>query len=314
MGQEDMVSGDGWISDDSSFYGDEYEQNRLETLCEKTLPVKSWTMRKIDLNAVTFKHRNAPLPAPSNPGERQPGCWQLSEMVEDFVRRLPPVSTSTYDHEWIWVHNPHQQIQSKSKVADVNNFTIRGRELLARSLQAREDIQLDVQKKNKSLITRRLNEESRLLQQHITDLASETNVLFGKWMLFPSVEDLTRIWRLVVDGVINNRLGPSAKVAPDEGKPGERLICIYTKDFQDKKDVLRVLRQLVSIGVVDPKLKPIYYKADAYTYLDIYKTSAAEYGLQASTYSSQKLLSEEKLQQAALNPRKQSSLNRFVGL
>jgi hypothetical protein len=29
--------------------------------------------------------------------------------------------------------------------------------------------------------------------------------------------------------VVNNRLGSTAKVAPDEGKPGERLICIYTK-------------------------------------------------------------------------------------
>lgn len=72
-------------------------------------------------------------------------------------------------------------------------------------------------------------------------------------MLFPSVEDLTGIWRLVVDGVINNRLGPSAKVAPDEGESGGRLICIYTKDFKDKKDVLRVLRELVSIGVSELK-------------------------------------------------------------
>lgn len=70
-------------------------------------------------------------------------------------------------------------------------------------------------------------------------------------MLFPAIEDLARIWRLVVDGVISNRLGPSAKVAPDESKPGARLICIYTKDFRDQKDVLRVLQELVTIGVSD---------------------------------------------------------------
>jgi hypothetical protein len=149
-------------------------------------------------------------------------------------------------------------------------------------------------------------------------------------MLFLSTEDLTRIWRLVVDSVISNRLGPVAKVAPDQGLPGERLVCIYTKDFRDKNDVLRVLRELVSIGVsglistltttsiervqvFNPKLKPVYYKADAYTHLNIYKASAAEYGLQASNYSSQKLLAEEKLQQAALTSRTQSSLNRFIG-
>lgn len=62
--------------------------------------------------------------------------------------------------------------------------------------------------------------------------------------------------------------------------------------------------------MVDLKLKPIYYKTDAYTYLNVYKESAAECGLQASSYSSQKLLAGEKLQQAALTPRTQSSLNR----
>jgi hypothetical protein len=48
-------------------------------------------------------------------------------------------------------------------------------------------------------------------------------------MLFPKLEEVTSVWKRVVEGVINDRLGPSAKVAPDEGKPGDRLICIYTK-------------------------------------------------------------------------------------
>jgi hypothetical protein len=41
-------------------------------------------------------------------------------------------------------------------------------------------------------------------------------------MLFPRTEDVTRVWKVIVDAVINGRLGPSAKVAPDDGKP-ERL-------------------------------------------------------------------------------------------
>lgn len=135
----------------------------------------------MDLNARLFKHRNVRPPALSNPGEGLPGCWQLGETVEDFVKRLPLISTSTYDYEWIWVHSPYPQVQGKSKVTDVNDFTVRGRELLARSLQTRKDIEADDQKKNSNnLIARRLNEESRLLQQRITDLAAEANVLVGK--------------------------------------------------------------------------------------------------------------------------------------
>jgi hypothetical protein len=72
-------------------------------------------------------------------------------------------------------------------------------------------------------------------------------------MLFLLPEDLNRVWRLVVDSVINNRLGPTAKVEPDEGKPDARLICIYTKDFRDKDDIRRVLNELNSIGVSQPE-------------------------------------------------------------
>jgi hypothetical protein len=137
-------------------------------------------MRKTDLNAVVFKHKYTPLISLDNPGEGQLGCWQLSETAEGFTKRLPPVSTSASECEWIWVHNPYPQVQGKQKEANVLNFTVRGQELLARSLQTRKDIEADVQKKSRGLTTRHLNEESSLLQQRITGLASETNVLFGK--------------------------------------------------------------------------------------------------------------------------------------
>jgi hypothetical protein len=105
-------------------------------------------------------------------------------------------------------------------------------------------------------------------------------------MLFPNLKDLTRAWKLVVEGTINNRLGSTAKVATEEDGKEERLICVYTKDFRDTNDVLRVLNELVAIGLVSNR--GIYYKSDAYTYLDIY--SKNEYGLQASVYASQKML------------------------
>jgi hypothetical protein len=47
--------------------------------------------------------------------------------------------------------------------------------------------------------------------------------------MFPKLEEVTLVWKRVVEGVINSRLGPTAKVAPDGGKPGDRLICVYTK-------------------------------------------------------------------------------------
>ncbi|KAJ4303597.1 hypothetical protein N0V90_002496 [Kalmusia sp. IMI 367209] len=257
MGEEEMVVGDGWISDDSSFYGDGDEQDRLSSLCEEFRPTNYWAARKDELNSIVFKHRNVPPPNLSNPGEGQPECWQPSETAEDFVKRLPPLTTSGLG--WIWVHNPYPHDHGKTKAvySNVHDFTSRGQELLVRSIQTRQDIETKSLKKTKSAVMRLLNEESKLLLRRIADLAAETNVLSGKWMLFPPLEDLNRVWRLVVDGVINDRLGPTAKVAPDEGKSDDRLICIYTKDFRDKDDITRVLREIASMGVTGQRRKKI---------------------------------------------------------
>lgn len=124
-------------------------------------------------------------------------------------------------------------------------------------------------------------------------------------MLFPSTKNLTRVWEMVVEGTIGNRLGSAAKVATDQGESGTtRLICVYTRDYRDTEDVLRVIQELDAMGLVPPG-KGLYYKADAYTYLNIYGNN--EYGLQASLYSSQKLLASAKSQQARPNPQKKQS-------
>lgn len=47
-------------------------------------------------------------------------------------------------------------------------------------------------------------------------------------MLFPKAVDVTRVWKQIVQAVINDRLGPTAKVATDNGND-ERLICVYTR-------------------------------------------------------------------------------------
>jgi hypothetical protein len=46
---------------------------------------------------------------------------------------------------------------------------------------------------------------------------------------------------------------------------------------------------MVAMGLVDVEDRPIYYKCDAFTYLDI--TSKNEYGLKASMFSSRDVLS-----------------------
>ncbi|KAF2640313.1 DUF1917-domain-containing protein [Massarina eburnea CBS 473.64] len=203
-----------------------------------------------------------------NPGEGRMDSWQLGESADEFVNRLPPLTTSGEVYDWIWVHNPHDHARNngtaKQEQRNVEEFETRGRQLLAERL------------------------EKNLLKQRINNLAVETNVIDGKWMLFPSLDNVTQVWRLIVDAVINNRLGCTAKVSPDQGTNKARLICVYTNDFRDQESIRRVLQELVSMGVTGSR--PIFYKSDAYTILGIYRETAARFGLHASIYSSQKML------------------------
>ncbi|KAF2747164.1 DUF1917-domain-containing protein [Sporormia fimetaria CBS 119925] len=286
---KDYVMGDGWISDDSSFFGDEDEKERLLSLCDSFDTSAYWRKSKMaDINSLLRPEQ--PAPDLHNIYKGRFDSWQMHETPEDFVRRLPPLTTTVDVAPWIWVANPHRDGQDRSGRAHVHDELIpRGMQLLQASMQHRASIRASTVPQGRAGVTRTLKQESEALTQRITKLAEETNVLSGKWMLFPSDQDLPRVWKAVVEGTINNRLGSAAKVATDQGNSGNRLICIYTKDFRDKQDVLRILQELERMGLVG-RGRGIYYKTDVYTYLDIYGKNAEDYGLRASLYSSQNLL------------------------
>lgn len=207
MVEEELISGDGWISDDSSFYGmcyrvvcwvpgftrviltgsasltlalgDEDEQERLLSLCQEFNPNHAWRARSKDLNVLLSKKRTMPPPELFNDREGCPDSWQLGESVADFITRLPPLTTSGASYEWIWVSNPYRDSHGDSKWPRLDDFRPRGVHLLEESLRTRLAIQKDP-RKPKGTVTRLLNQEAKLLEQHICELATETNLLSGK--------------------------------------------------------------------------------------------------------------------------------------
>lgn len=75
------------------------------------------------------------------------------------------------------------------------------------------------------------------------------------------------------------------KVAtPESDNASGTLISVYTYDFTDIMDLRSVLDELVALNLVSPEKKPVYWKADAYTYQSI--KSNNPYKLKASLYSS----------------------------
>lgn len=227
---------------------------------------------------------------------------QLSETVASFLARLPPLTTPVDKHgHWIYIANP----RSKARPTDADRAGLmeRGREILEELGAAKAGIEASTAGKAKSTIGKKLTPLRKQAEADIYAAAKEKGCTSGKWMLFPTADDVNRIWSLVATATANGELGHAAKVAADDGSGNAtpRLVCVYTEDFSDMRDVRRVLGRLVDMGLVMKKKKKkgpmgeergVYYKADAFTDLGI--DSKNEWGLRASLYSSRDVLGEDK--------------------
>ena len=87
----------------------------------------------------------------------------------------------------------------------------------------------------------------------------------GKWLVFVSPQEVDTWWALIKKATIKGLLGSSSKVSTKWPNPRlrpphkTRAICIYTYDFQDLNDVMRVRRSLRDVGVY----WPIPYRAES---------------------------------------------------
>lgn len=74
---------------------------------------------------------------------------------------------------------------------------------------------------------------------------------------------------------------------------------------------MRVLQELDSMDLLNPG-RTLYYKHDAYTYLDLKSGTATQYGLQASLYNSRAMVAG-RTQSTAVSKaqKKQSTLNKY---
>lgn len=227
------------------------------------------------------------------------GCeqaWQHHESINDFLKRLPVADPDTARvGPWLWVSCPKiaRNHQDRRKQTDVDAFIDLGEGLKDAFIKRRSRTEAENPGKAPATITRKMRPYRDQLEQDLLSAAVKTGTTCGKWMLFPNSSDLPRYWRVVAEATSEGRLGPVCKVAtpdPYDGKD-ETLICVYTYDFTDMDDVRRVLNELLELNLCRRDGKPIFYKCDAYTYMNI--TSNNDYRLRASLYSSAELFKNE---------------------
>ncbi|OTA99492.1 hypothetical protein M426DRAFT_325088 [Hypoxylon sp. CI-4A] len=298
-------------SEDSDFYGDDEVMADLKARV-KAFDVGAWwaeygvintplkvQARKQEKKAVDVSHLH-------NPYAGMEYAWQLTETIEDFLERVPPASTDeTPENPWIWVCNPYI---NRKKKGSADNQKIRGGEDEAPEEEgadlpsvveggmerlhfASEFINACKRTGNQpALITRECRKAGVDAAKDILDLAKAHHVRCGKWMLFCTAFQVNEIWEIIAKATSNNELGIAAKVAPRStvDKRTERLICVYTNDFSDTKDVKRVAERLKQLGVIQARGKPLYYKPDVYTYLGI--SSGNPWEIRASIYDTTSML------------------------
>lgn len=253
-----------------------------------------------------MRNQSAPVEDPYNPYEVDIAAKQLTESVPEFLKRLPPLTTSHEDvGPWIWVLNPH--VPRSLNEEDWAGVMSRGQPILEGLTATKKSIEEDMQGKAQSAITRQYNKERVKVEEELRELAKNKHCTSGKWLLFPLVENVNDVWAKIATATAAGELGPWAKCATQgsarNGAVGSgavdagysekhsRVICVYTYDFTDLEDVKRVLRNLVDLDLVREEELGLSYKSDVWTYLSI--DSKNRWNIPASFYRSHVLMGEK---------------------
>ncbi len=85
----------------------------------------------------------------------------------------------------------------------------------------------------------------------------------GKWLIFVPTGRIDNVWSKIKLATEAGRLGKISKVATAKDNPNAtnsstKVICVYTHDWTDEEDVMRIRQELRHLGIT----RKIPYKAD----------------------------------------------------
>ena len=96
----------------------------------------------------------------------------------------------------------------------------------------------------------------------------------GKWLIFVPIERVDNVWSKIELATKAGRLGEQSKVATAKDNSNAtsssaKVICVYTYDWTDEEDVMRIRQELRQLGIT----RKIPYKADEDTDSGKYATN-----------------------------------------
>ncbi|KAK1139969.1 hypothetical protein N8T08_010965 [Aspergillus melleus] len=209
--------------------------------------------------------------------ERRP-----NQSMSNLVASMPPSTANMHDTgPWIFVHNPHYR---GPQPPNPSSFWVKASE----DIMGGYGSSTPIRRLGGGFSSAENNRTQQFMERSILDLARREGIKTGKWLFFTAPDRVDYVWNVIAQATERGELGPSSKVATNDGSGKARMIAVYTHDFDDVADVRRVARKLADLGLIKPYDRPIYYKTDAYTHLDI--NSGNAWGLKTSMYNSRDIL------------------------
>lgn len=184
-----------------------------------------------------------------------------------FLDVLPPSKTSCGDAAWIHCSTkPH-----------LHYTTMADEKRILQAVEYFEDILVPS-------VTQRSIKAS-----DIDIVAKKFNLMHGKWMIFPTSEEVDRVWAVLAHHLFDKGLHTCSeiKVSTKSSADDKHVLLAYTENYSDKNDACSVAeaikKALQDAGMKDMQDKRMLYKADVYTHLGIYRNN--EYSLKPTIYT-----------------------------
>ena len=193
-------------------------------------------------------------------------CKRCSKVVPVFNLRIPEnicqdcylienKPTLTNDLGWIYAYSPDhleflsdpERFSKKEKPSEIKDFKRKGDKIHVVYVNGKTEL-LD------------------LTRDNIDKLAKQLKILSGKWMVFRPESQIDEVWLKIAKSINSSNLVSVAKVSTALSKDEDYVICVYTRNYFDKEEVMKIREKLHDLGIEGK----IYYKPDIYTYLGIY--------------------------------------------
>lgn len=167
----------------------------------------------------------------------------------------------------------------ESLITLINNFTKlleEDNELITKIIPTKYD-NINSQLCDEYIFIRNFVYSQKFLQNNM-ELLINRHDYSGKWMLFGTLCEMLKYWKIIKINTYMNKLGYFSKFIGDEKN---RVICVYFKDYRNKQNIInygKIIKEIVNYKL------PMYFKTNQMTKKNKYGWGSWKYMIEGDAY------------------------------